>query len=158
MSMDGGVSAALVRSLAKVAADLGAGLLAGNGVHCPRQEDESGRPLWAMRVGSSTISWPVQGSAGGEVFITGAVKCRPPGNRDPRAGEIAACRRYLGRQFDAVSPKVVCAMGLPPSALLLAGHRLPRCHSPVPMASRSASTVFGSFPLITGQRPFTVRN
>lgn len=30
------------------------------------------------------------------------MKCRPPGNRDPRAGEIDACRVYLERQLAAV--------------------------------------------------------
>src|SRR5207245_5148691 len=30
-----------------------------------------------------------------EVFITNAVKCRPPGNRNPAPGELAACARFL---------------------------------------------------------------
>ena len=39
-----------------------------------------------------------------EVFITNTVKCRPPGNRDPRAQEIAACRGHLVAQLAALAP------------------------------------------------------
>ena len=31
----------------------------------------------------------------GDVFIANVLKCRPPGNRDPRPQEIEACRDYL---------------------------------------------------------------
>ena len=34
-----------------------------------------------------------------DVFITNVVKCRPPNNRDPEPGEIAACNDYLDRQI-----------------------------------------------------------
>lgn len=46
-----------------------------------------------------------------ELFVTGAVKCRPPGNRDPRAREIDACRVHLRRQLALVRPEVVVALG-----------------------------------------------
>src|SRR5687768_3917619 len=39
-----------------------------------------------------------------QVFVTNVVKCRPPGNRDPLPDEIAACRRYLDAQIDAIDP------------------------------------------------------
>ena len=37
-----------------------------------------------------------------EVYICNIVKCRPPGNREPLADEIAACRPFLDGQIDAV--------------------------------------------------------
>ncbi len=46
-----------------------------------------------------------------EVFITNIVKCRPPGNRDPKPDEIAACEPFLKRQLNALAPKVICALG-----------------------------------------------
>jgi len=45
------------------------------------------------------------------VFITNVVKCRPPGNRDPKKEELAACGRYLDRQIEAINPKVIVTLG-----------------------------------------------
>lgn len=45
------------------------------------------------------------------VFITNILKCRPPGNRDPAEGEAAACRGYLERQIELLSPRLVLAVG-----------------------------------------------
>ncbi len=47
----------------------------------------------------------------GQVFITNVVKCRPPGNRDPQAEELAACDPYLERQIQAINPKVIVTLG-----------------------------------------------
>jgi len=46
-----------------------------------------------------------------DVFITNIVKCRPPGNRDPREAEIEACNEYLERQIQAINPKVIVTLG-----------------------------------------------
>jgi uracil-DNA glycosylase family 4 len=47
-----------------------------------------------------------------QVFITNVVKCRPPGNRDPRPEEIETCTgNYLDRQIQAINPKVVVTLG-----------------------------------------------
>ncbi|MEO0563874.1 MAG: uracil-DNA glycosylase [Chloroflexota bacterium] len=45
------------------------------------------------------------------VFITNVVKCRPPGNRDPEQGEIAACKTYLDRQVALIDPEVIVLVG-----------------------------------------------
>jgi DNA polymerase len=45
------------------------------------------------------------------VYICNVVKCRPPGNRDPEAAEIAACSSYLDRQIAIVDPKVIVTLG-----------------------------------------------
>jgi uracil-DNA glycosylase len=47
----------------------------------------------------------------GDVFIANVLKCRPPGNRDPRPQEIEACRDYLHRQVDLIEPRVICTLG-----------------------------------------------
>ena len=44
-------------------------------------------------------------------FVLNVVKCRPPGNRDPEADEIAACRPWLDQQLDIIDPKVVVSLG-----------------------------------------------
>ena len=45
------------------------------------------------------------------VFIANMLKCRPPNNRDPAGDEAAACRSYLDRQIELVSPKIILAVG-----------------------------------------------
>ena len=46
-----------------------------------------------------------------EVYITNAVLCRPPGNRNPESDELAACRPFLDAKLAAIQPKVVLALG-----------------------------------------------
>jgi DNA polymerase len=46
-----------------------------------------------------------------ETFITNAVKCRPPGNRNPEPDELAACAPFLAAQLSVIQPKVVLALG-----------------------------------------------
>jgi DNA polymerase len=45
------------------------------------------------------------------VYIANVVKCRPPGNRDPKPEEVAACRGYLEAQIDRIRPAVLVALG-----------------------------------------------
>ena len=44
-------------------------------------------------------------------YIANVVKCRPPGNRDPSAEEVATCRHFLDAQIELVSPKVIVTLG-----------------------------------------------
>ena len=46
-----------------------------------------------------------------QVFIANTVKCRPPGNRNPSAEELAACAPFLQRQLQLVKPRIVLALG-----------------------------------------------
>lgn len=46
-----------------------------------------------------------------DVYIANVVKCRPPGNRNPEADEIASCMPFLQRQIGIVRPKVIVALG-----------------------------------------------
>ena len=54
-----------------------------------------------------------------QVYITNVVKCRPPGNRDPRSEEIAACNPFLKRQFELIDPRVIVSLGNPAAQTLL---------------------------------------
>jgi len=56
---------------------------------------------------------------GNNVYITNIVKCRPPGNRNPDAEEIAACLPYLQRQIELIKPKLIVALGKVASNALL---------------------------------------
>ena len=47
-----------------------------------------------------------------QVYITNVVKCRPPGNRDPKPEEVEICTNsYLDRQLQAINPKVIVTLG-----------------------------------------------
>lgn len=46
-----------------------------------------------------------------QAYVTHAVKCRPPGGRNPEVAELAMCAAYLSRQVALVQPKVILAMG-----------------------------------------------
>ncbi|MFV8754333.1 uracil-DNA glycosylase [Nannocystaceae bacterium ST9] len=46
-----------------------------------------------------------------QVYIANVIKCRPPGNRDPRPVEIERCSPFLHAQIRAIRPKVLVALG-----------------------------------------------
>jgi DNA polymerase len=54
-----------------------------------------------------------------EVYIANVLKCRPPGNRDPRPDEIDACKGYLREQVRMIGPEVVVTLGNFATKLLL---------------------------------------
>jgi len=45
------------------------------------------------------------------VFITNVLKCRPPGNRDPKPSEVESCNEYLQQQQALIKPKIILAVG-----------------------------------------------
>src|SRR3712207_9211456 len=47
-----------------------------------------------------------------EAAVLNIVKCRPPGNRTPKAPEVARCSGWLRRQLELLDPPVVVALGL----------------------------------------------
>jgi DNA polymerase len=85
-----------------------------------REEDVQGRPF-VGRSGQLLDRLLVEetGLQRGEVYIANVVKCRPPGNRDPRPEEIAACRPYLDEQVAEIKPRVVLTLGNFSTRLLL---------------------------------------
>ena len=54
-----------------------------------------------------------------ETYIANVLKCRPPGNRDPRPDEIDSCKGYLREQIRMISPRVVMTLGNFATKLLL---------------------------------------
>jgi DNA polymerase len=48
---------------------------------------------------------------GGGVYIANVLKCRPPGNRNPKPEEVAQCLPFLERQVALLKPKMILAMG-----------------------------------------------
>ena len=82
------------------------------------------------------------------VFVTNAVKCRPPGNRKPKGEEVAACRPYLLAQLGAIRPRVIVALGQTAVRDLL---------GPVPLARvRGRWRSFGGVPVLATYHPAAV--
>ncbi|MDQ2853806.1 MAG: uracil-DNA glycosylase [Chloroflexota bacterium] len=76
-----------------------------------QREDATGRPFVGPAGQLLDELLHAIGWAREHVFIANVVKCRPPGNRDPEAEEIAACRPYLDRQEAALDPAVIVTLG-----------------------------------------------
>ena len=75
------------------------------------EEDARGEPFVGRAGKLLDAMLAAIGLERGDVYIANIVKCRPPRNRDPQADEIAACSGYLVRQIDAVSPRLLVAIG-----------------------------------------------
>ncbi len=52
------------------------------------------------------------------VYITNAVKCRPPGNRTPENEEIEACKSWLWGEIQLVQPRAIITAGGVPAKTL----------------------------------------
>lgn len=50
-----------------------------------------------------------------EVYISNIVKCKPPGNRDPKTAEKEACLPYLWQELSIIQPKLVVTLGNVPT-------------------------------------------
>jgi uracil-DNA glycosylase family 4 len=85
-----------------------------------REEDLAGEPF-VGRSGRLLDQLVLQelGMDRRHCYIANVVKCRPPGNRDPRPEEIESCRPYLEAQIQLIAPKVVVTLGNFSTRLLL---------------------------------------
>jgi uracil-DNA glycosylase family 4 len=82
-------------------------------------EDAQGRPF-VGRAGQLLDKIIVAcGLKRSDVFIANILKCRPPGNRDPRADEIISCLPYLQRQIEIINPEIIVALGAHAAKTLL---------------------------------------
>ncbi len=83
------------------------------------EEDRSGRPFIG-RAGEllekmlSALSFTRE-----QVYITNVLPWRPPGNRTPKAEEVAICLPFLMRHIEIVRPKVLLLLGGPTAKALL---------------------------------------
>ncbi len=117
---------------------------------CTRCGLAAGRTQTVFGVGDTAAKWLVIGEAPGEqedlrgepfvgaagqlldkmllaidlprasVFIANILKCRPPGNRDPRPDEVGCCLPYLTRQIALLRPTIILCVGRIAAQTLLA--------------------------------------
>jgi uracil-DNA glycosylase len=76
-----------------------------------QHEDEQGKPFVGKAGQLLTEMLRAVGLDRDDVFITNILKCRPPGNRDPKTDEAESCSDYLRRQRELIKPKIILAVG-----------------------------------------------
>jgi DNA polymerase len=89
------------------------------------EEDRSGRPFVGQAGQLLERILLAIGLRRDQVYITNIVKCRPPGNRDPKDDEVTPCAPYLDQQIELIRPRVLVALGKP------ASHRLTGTKKPI---------------------------
>jgi len=75
------------------------------------EEDRQGEPFVGRAGQLLTSMIQAAGLRREDVYIANVLKCRPPGNRDPKPAEAASCRGYLERQIELVDPALIVAVG-----------------------------------------------
>ncbi|WP_305908784.1 uracil-DNA glycosylase [Methylomarinum sp. Ch1-1] len=76
-----------------------------------QNEDREGLPFVGKAGQLLTEMIRALGMAREQVYIANVIKCRPPGNRDPKVEEVSACSDYLRRQIALIRPKIILAVG-----------------------------------------------
>ena len=74
-------------------------------------EDREGRPFVGSAGRFLAELLALAGLTREDVFVTNVLKHRPPGNRNPRAAEVAHALPWLEAQLDVVDPELVVPMG-----------------------------------------------
>jgi DNA polymerase len=74
-------------------------------------EDSQGEPFVGRAGQLLTRMLAAIGFSREQVYIANVLKCRPPGNRDPKPDEALACQAYLHRQVALIEPKIILSVG-----------------------------------------------
>jgi uracil-DNA glycosylase family 4 len=115
-------------------------------------EDMQGRPFVGKAGQLLTRIIVAMGLQRQDVYICNILKCRPPGNRNPKPEEIAACEPFLIRQLQAIGPKVICALGT------FAAHALLKTDVPISLL-RGRFHSYQGIPLMPTYHPaYLLRN
>ena len=91
-------------------------------------EDKQGRPFVGRAGKLLDQLLEEAGLAREDVFITNVVKARPPGNRDPRAAEVAHHMPWLEQQLALIQPGVVIPVGRHALAHFAPGQKISEVH------------------------------
>ena len=97
-------------------------------------EDKQGRPFVGR---SGKLLDQLLGEAGlarDDVYITNVVKARPPGNRDPKADEVAHYLPWLEQQLALIRPAVVIPVGRHALAHFAPGLKITEVHGTLVVA------------------------
>lgn len=84
-----------------------------------RNEDIQGEPFVGAAGEDFNRVISLAGLKREDVYIANVLKCRPPGNRDPRPEEVLACAPFLREQIRSIWPDVIVTMGNPATHFVL---------------------------------------
>jgi DNA polymerase len=91
-------------------------------------EDQQGRPFVGAAGHFLDELLTSIGVKRSEVYICNMLKCRPPENRDPLPHEIKACQKWLDRQIEVISPRVIVPLGRHALARFFPGESIGKVH------------------------------
>ena len=84
-----------------------------------KDEEASGLPFVGRAGKLLTNILAAAGWDRNDLFICNTVKCRPPGNRDPKPEEAQNCRKFLDLQIKCIQPEWIICLGRIASIYLL---------------------------------------
>jgi len=91
-------------------------------------EDQQGRPFVGQAGQFLEQLLKSIGLKRSDVYICNVIKCRPPENRDPLPMEIKNCQKWLDRQLELLSPRMVVTLGRYSLARFFPGETISRAH------------------------------
>lgn len=84
-----------------------------------KNEDLQGEPFVGRAGENLNRILSLAGLERGDVYIANVLKCRPPGNRNPKADEVLACSPFLREQIRSIWPDVIVTLGNPATHFVL---------------------------------------
>lgn len=91
-------------------------------------EDQQGRPFVGQAGQFLEQLLNSIGLKRSDVYICNVIKCRPPNNRDPLPVEIKNCQKWLDRQLELLSPKMIVTLGRYSLARYFPGEPISKVH------------------------------
>ncbi len=102
-----------------------------------KNEDLQGIPFVGKAGQNLNQLLEIAGLAREDVFIANVLKCRPPGNRDPRPEEIELCTPFLREQTRTINPEFIVTLGNFATKFVLKTDRgITRLHGTLQQAGR----------------------
>lgn len=108
------------------------------------EEAHLGRPFIGGSGRLLTVLLAKAGISRESVYLTNAVKCRPPGNRKPTGEEITCCSVILEQEVKDVDPNCIVALGDTPLNALTYRTGITRWRG-IPIAGMGGKKVIGTF-------------
>jgi DNA polymerase len=115
-------------------------------------EDMQGKPFVGKAGQLLTKIIQAMGLTRQDVYICNILKCRPPGNRNPKPDEITTCEPFLVKQLQVIQPKVICALGT------FAAHTLLKTEVPITVLRGRFHTYQGIHLMPTYHPAYLLRN
>ena len=84
-----------------------------------RNEDLQGEPFVGAAGQNLNRILSFAGLTREEIYIANVLKCRPPGNRNPRPEEVQVCAPFLREQIRSIWPDIIVTMGNPATHFVL---------------------------------------